>query len=80
VENNSRIEKITQYIYNINTHSTEEAETLCERIAILIEGRLVFIDTPKSIKMNYNRNYTLEVSTNFQINLKNLLIKIIFLD
>jgi len=49
----------------LSTHSTEEAETLCERIAILIEGRLVFIDTLQSIKMNYIHNYTLEVSTNF---------------
>jgi len=49
----------------LTTHSTEEAEALCERIAILIEGRLVFIDTPESIKMNYSHNYILEVSTNF---------------
>jgi len=49
----------------LTTHSTEEAEALCERIAILIEGRLVFIDTPKSIKMNYHHNYTLEVYTKF---------------
>jgi len=49
----------------LTTHSTEEVEALCERIAILIEGRLVFIDTPQSIKMNYSHNYTLEVSTNF---------------
>ena len=49
----------------LTTHSTEEAEALCERIAILIEGHLVFIDTPQSIKMNYIHNYTLEVSTNF---------------
>jgi len=47
----------------LTTHSTEEAEALCERIAILIKGRLVCVDTPKSIKMNHNNSYTLEVFT-----------------
>jgi len=47
----------------LTTHSTEEAEALCERIAILIKGRLVCVDTPKSIKMNHSNNYTLEVFT-----------------
>ncbi|ORX51392.1 hypothetical protein BCR36DRAFT_325611 [Piromyces finnis] len=47
----------------LTTHSTEEAEALCDRIAILIKGRLVCIDTPRSIKMNHNNCYTLEVFT-----------------
>jgi len=61
----TELKKVRNSSIILTTHSTEEAEALCERIAILIEGRLVFIDTPESIKMNYNRNYTLEVSTNF---------------
>ncbi|KAL6611966.1 hypothetical protein U3516DRAFT_550548, partial [Neocallimastix sp. 'constans'] len=47
----------------LTSHSTEEAEALCDRIAILIKGRLVCIDTPKSIKMNHSNTYTLEVFT-----------------
>ncbi|OUM69520.1 hypothetical protein PIROE2DRAFT_38081 [Piromyces sp. E2] len=47
----------------LTTHSTEEAEALCERIAILIKGRLVCVDTPRSIKMNHSNRYTLEVFT-----------------
>jgi len=47
----------------LTTHSTEEAEALCERIAILIKGRLVCLDTPKSLKMNHCNSYTLEVYT-----------------
>ncbi|ORX37478.1 P-loop containing nucleoside triphosphate hydrolase protein [Piromyces finnis] len=47
----------------LTTHSTEEAEALCNRIAILVKGRLVCIDTPRSIKMNHSNIYTLEVFT-----------------
>jgi len=49
----------------LTTHSTEEAEALCERIAILIKGRLVCVDTPRSIKMNHSNRYTLEVFTDY---------------
>jgi len=48
----------------LTTHSTEEAEALCDRIAILIKGNLVSIDTPMGIKMNYGNRYILEVFTN----------------
>jgi len=47
----------------LTTHSTEEAEALCERIAILIKGKLVCIDTIRSIRMNHSANYVLEVFT-----------------
>ena len=48
----------------LTTHSTEEAEALCDRLAILIKGRLVCVDTPKRIKMKQNDKYVLEVFTN----------------
>ena len=48
----------------LTTHSTEEAEALSDRIAILVKGKLVCIDTPKNIKMKHNDNYLLEVFTN----------------
>jgi len=59
----SELKKARETATLLTTHSTEEAEALCERIAILIKGRLVCVDTPKSIKMNHSNRYTLEVFT-----------------
>ncbi|OUM69508.1 hypothetical protein PIROE2DRAFT_38181 [Piromyces sp. E2] len=59
----SELKKVRETATILTTHSTEEAEALCERIAILIKGRLVCVDTPKSIKMNHSNRYTLEVFT-----------------
>jgi ABC-type multidrug transport system ATPase subunit len=58
-----QLKKIRASSTILTTHSTEEAEALCERIAILIKGRVVCVDTPKSIKMNHNTSYILEVFT-----------------
>ena len=59
----SELKKIRETATILTTHSTEEAEALCDRIAILIKGSLVCIDTPRSIKMNHSNTYTLEVFT-----------------
>jgi len=59
----SQLKRIRETATILTTHSTEEAEALCERIAILIKGSLVCVDTPKSIKMNHSNTYTLEVFT-----------------
>jgi len=59
----SELKKVRETATILTTHSTEEAEALCDRIAILIKGRLVCIDTPRSIKMNHSNSYTLEVFT-----------------
>ncbi|OUM62917.1 hypothetical protein PIROE2DRAFT_43828 [Piromyces sp. E2] len=59
----SELKKVRETATILTTHSTEEAEALCDRIAILIKGRLVCIDTPKSIKMSHSNTYTLEVFT-----------------
>jgi len=59
----SELKMVRQTATILTTHSTEEAEALCDRIAILIKGRLVCIDSPRSIKMNHSNTYTLEVFT-----------------
>jgi len=59
----SELKKARETATILTTHSTEEAEALCDRIAILIKGRLVCVDTPRSIKMNHSNTYTLEVFT-----------------
>ncbi|OUM57886.1 hypothetical protein PIROE2DRAFT_48390 [Piromyces sp. E2] len=59
----SELKRVRETATILTTHSTEEAEALCDRIAILIKGRLVCVDTPRSIKMNHSNTYTLEVFT-----------------
>ncbi|ORX82548.1 P-loop containing nucleoside triphosphate hydrolase protein [Anaeromyces robustus] len=48
----------------MTTHSMEEAENLCDRIGILINGRLICIGSPEHIKMKYGNTYNLEVQSN----------------
>jgi len=61
----SELKNICETDTILTTHSTEEAEALCDRIAILIKGRLVCINTPRSIKMNHSNTYILEVYTSY---------------
>ena len=35
----------------LNTHYVEEADYLCDRIAVLEHGRIMAIDTPKALKV-----------------------------
>ncbi|OUM66094.1 hypothetical protein PIROE2DRAFT_41133 [Piromyces sp. E2] len=46
------------------THSMEEAELLCNRICIIVNGKLRCIGSPEHIKMKYGNTYVLEVQTN----------------
>ncbi|ORX45239.1 hypothetical protein BCR36DRAFT_333611 [Piromyces finnis] len=59
----SEFKEIQQTATILTTHSTEEAEYLCDRIAILMKGKLACIDTPKNIKMKFNNYYILDVFT-----------------
>ena len=38
------------------THDMSEAEELCDRIGILLDGRLIAIDTPLGLKQRYQQN------------------------
>lgn len=40
----------------LTTHDMAEAETVCERIAILNDGKIVACDTPESLKLRFARN------------------------
>jgi ABC-2 type transport system ATP-binding protein len=40
----------------ITTHDMNEADALCDRIAILDEGRIVALDTPAGLKQQITRN------------------------
>jgi len=48
----------------MSTHSMEEAELLCNRIAIMIKGKIRCIGTPEHLKMKYGNSYILDVHSN----------------
>jgi len=48
----------------MSTHSMEEAELLCNRIAIMVKGKIRCIGSPEHIKMKYGNTYILDVFTN----------------
>jgi ABC-2 type transport system ATP-binding protein len=41
----------------LTTHYMEEADRLCDRVAILDSGRIVALDTPRKLKENSGREY-----------------------
>eukprot|EP00055_Hartaetosiga_balthica_P006636 m.21271 g.21271 ORF g.21271 m.21271 type:complete len:1697 (+) comp5336_c0_seq2:82-5172(+) len=47
----------------LTTHSMEEAEALCNKIAIMVKGRIVCIGSPTHLKNKYGTGYSLEVKT-----------------
>jgi len=54
----------------LTTHSMEEAEALCDRIAIQVRGQLRCLGTPMHIKGKYGSGYQLEilVKSSMQVN------------
>ena len=46
----------------LTTHSMEECEALCSRVAILHKGRLLCLGTPAQLKSLYSDGFLLEVS------------------
>ena len=56
---NLREQGITVFL---STHYLEEADILCDRIAILVKGRIVAIDTPKMLKAETEEEPVIEFS------------------
>jgi ABC-2 type transport system ATP-binding protein len=46
----------------LTTHYLEEADLLCDRIAILVKGKIVKIDTPQELKRHAEERSVIEVS------------------
>jgi len=53
----------------LTTHYMEEADFLCDRIAIIDEGRIQAIDTPKNLKKKLKDKEILEVQIDFDENM-----------
>ncbi len=47
----------------LTTHYMEEAETLCDRIGIIQDGRLISIDTIANLRASIGREYKLTYET-----------------
>ena len=56
----------------LTTHNLEEANQLCDRVAIINRGRIVALDAPEKIRMATRHMHSIEVSFNEHINLKDL--------
>ncbi|OUM61848.1 hypothetical protein PIROE2DRAFT_44887 [Piromyces sp. E2] len=57
------IKKREQSSIIMTTHSMEEAENLCDRLTILLNGRLSCIGSPEYLTMTYATNYILDVES-----------------
>jgi len=55
--------KMNESALILTTHSMEEAEKLCDRLAILVNGRLTCIGAPQHIKMRFGEGYVLELQS-----------------
>jgi len=55
--------KMNESALILTTHSMEEAEQLCDRLAILVNGRLTCIGAPEHIKMRFGEGYVLELQS-----------------
>ena len=48
----------------LTTHSMEEAEVLCDRLGIFVDGKLVCIGNPKELSSRYGGYYMFTISVN----------------
>jgi ABC-2 type transport system ATP-binding protein len=46
----------------LTTHYLEEADALCDRISILVKGKIVTVDTPEALKSSVGSDIPLEIS------------------
>nr|CAB3470737.1 unnamed protein product [Digitaria exilis] len=62
----------------LTTHSMEEAETLCDRLCIMVDGSLQCIGTPKELIARYGGYYVLTMTTSpeFEQEVENLVRKL----
>jgi ABC-2 type transport system ATP-binding protein len=73
----SRIEAMRDKGHGIllTTHSMEEAESVCDRIAIIDHGRIITIDTPQAIiDINRDRPEVIQASRKGKITLEDVFI------
>jgi len=62
----------------LTTHSMEEAEALCDRLCIMVDGRLQCIGRPQELRARYGGYYVLTMTTSseFEREVENLVLKL----
>ena len=55
------------------THILEEAEYLCDDIAIINKGKIIAVDTPEELKNKFGREKTIKIHISEQKNISSLL-------
>ncbi|CAM0910189.1 unnamed protein product [Alopecurus aequalis] len=62
----------------LTTHSMEEAEALCDRLCIMVDGRLQCIGRPQELRARYGGYYvlTMMTSSEFEVEVENLVLKL----
>jgi len=56
----------------LTTHDMDEANQLCDRVAIITKGRIVAIDAPEKLRMATSRRHSVEVSFNDTVDTESL--------
>jgi len=56
----------------LTTHNLEEANQLCNRVAIINQGKIVALDAPEKLKMATQHMHSIEVSFTKQVGLEAL--------
>lgn len=60
----------------LTTHYIEEADQLCQRVAIINKGKIVAIDSPQKLKTSVERHQIIEVSFDPNVNLEGKLVSL----
>ncbi|ORX41368.1 P-loop containing nucleoside triphosphate hydrolase protein [Piromyces finnis] len=60
----TKTKKKNDSAFILTTHSMEEAENLCDRLGILVNGRIICIGSAEHLKMKYGESYVLELQSN----------------
>lgn len=58
---NRMVKKMNMASVLLTTHRMDEAEQLCDKIAIMINGRFVVFGSPNYLKTQYGQGYTVEI-------------------
>lgn len=55
------VKKMNMASVLLTTHRMDEAEQLCDKLAIMINGRFVVLGSPNYLKTQYGHGYTIEI-------------------
>lgn len=58
---NRMVKKMNMASVLLTTHRMDEAEQLCDKLAIMINGRFVVLGSPNYLKTQYGHGYTIEI-------------------